>query len=281
MPLLPPRITPRYAFVLLAAVTLAALCSAPLAESQSPQPGAQQVNPPETQKDLLARHQAALGMLDQILAGAKSLTLPQNRLVIESEAFPLLWSRNEPLARALVTQMVGDFAQAASRHMEEETPNPNSRQSLRQQWQVALRTISQSDAELALSFMDASRLSVQSGNPEQDEAEERGLRLELAAQQAAHDPRNALRAAEKDLQTPGDLPWEVINLLSQVQAKDPEAGAQVYHIVSHVRSTDLSSAGASFNFALNLLNSQASTSSNGVTPDETLKLSPTPLLPPP
>jgi hypothetical protein len=274
MPLITPRITPRRArfpHLLLAAVTLAALCTAQLAESQ-PQSIADRANPPEAEKARLARHQAALGMLDLVLAGAKSLTLPQNRLAIESEAFPLLWSRNESQARALVTQMVGDFAQASTRHTEDETPDPNSRQFLCQQWQVALRTIAQSDAELALSFMNASRASVQSGNPEQDEAEERGLRLELAAQQAAHDPRNALRAAEKDLQTPGDLPWELINLLAQVEAKDPEAGAQLLHdIVSRVRSTDLSSAGASFNFALNLLNSQASSSSNGATPDETLK----------
>lgn len=260
---------PRFPHILLAAITLAALCAAQFAEAQSPQPSAPQDNPPEAEKDRLVRRQAALAMLDLVLAGAKSLSLPQNRIAIASEAFPLLWNRNESQARALATEMAGDFAQAASRL--QETPDPNSRPSLRQQWQVVLRTIAQSDAELALSFMNASRLSVQSGNPEQDEVEERRLRLELAAQQAAHDPRNALRAAEKDLQTPGDLPWELINLLAQVAAKDPEAGTQLLHdIVARVRSTDLSSPNGDFNFALNLLNSQASTSNNGATPEDTL-----------
>lgn len=260
----------RCAHVLFASVALAALCTGQLAKSQSPQPSAERANPPEAEKDRLARHQSALEMLDLVLAGAKSLSLPQNRLAIQSEAFPLLWSRNESQARALVTQMVGDFAQAANR--QQETPDPNSRPSLRQQWQVVLRTVSQSDAELALSFMNASRSFVQSGNLEQDEAEERGLRLEFAAQEAAHNPRNALRAAEKDLQTPGDLPWELINLLSQVEAKDPEAGTQLLHdIVSRVRTTDLSSADGSFNFALNLLNSQSGTPNNGSAPDEALK----------
>ena len=272
MSLITLQITPRCArfpHILLAAITLAALCAAQFAESQAPQPSPQQANPPEAEKDRLARRQAALAMLDLVLTGAKSLSLPQNRLAVASEAFPLLWNRNEPQARALVTEMVGDFAQAASRL--QETPDPNSRPSLRQQWQVVLRTIAQSDAELALSFMNASRLSVQSGNPEQDEVEERRLRLELAAQQAAHDPRNALRAAEKDLQTPGDLPWELINLLAQVAAKDPEAGTQLLHdIVARVRSTDLSSPNGNFNFALNLLNSQASTSNHGTTPEDTL-----------
>jgi hypothetical protein len=272
MSLITLQITPRCArfpHILLAAITLAALCAAQFAEAQSPQPSAQQANPPEAEKGRLVRRQAALAMLDLVLAGAKSLSLPQNRIAIASEAFPLLWNRNESQARALATEMAGDFAQAASRP--QETPDPNSRPSLRQQWQVVLRTIAQSDAELALSFMNASRLSVQSGNPEQDEVEERRLRLELAAQQAAHDPRNALRAAEKDLQTPGDLPWELINLLAQVAAKDPEAGTQLLHdIVARVRSTDLSSPNGDFNFALNLLNSQASTSNNGTTPEDTL-----------
>lgn len=275
MPSITRRITlrcTRCAHVLFAALALAALCSASIAKSQSSQPAAQQANPPESENDSRARHQAAAEMLDLVLAGAKSLSLPQNRIAIESEAFPLLWSRNESQARALVNQMVGDFAQAASRPIEDETPDPNSRQSLHQQWQVVLRTILQSDAELALSFMNASRSSVQSGNPEQDEVEERGLRLELAAQQAAHDPRNALRTAEKDLQTPGDLPWELTNLLAQVQAKDPEAGTQLLHdIVSHVQSTDLSTTDGSFNFALNLLNSQNVTAASGTPPDEALK----------
>ena len=208
----------------------------------------------EKEKEIAARHQAALTLLDLVLAGARNLSLPQNRIAVASEAFPLLWSRNEPQARTLVTQMVGDFAQAASRQLE--NPEPNARQMLHQQWQMVLRTIAQADAELALSFMNATRTFVQIGNPEQEEAEERSLRLELAAQEAGHNPRNALRLAEKDLQTPGDLRQELINLLSQISAKDPEAGAQLLHkIVARVRGTDLTE-DDNFSFALNLLNSQ-------------------------
>jgi hypothetical protein len=223
----------------------------------------------EKEKEVIARHQAALALLDLVLAGARNLSLPQNRIAVASEAFPLLWSRNESQARSLVTQMVGDFAQAATR--QQENPAPNARQMLHQQWQMVLRTIAQADAELALSFMNATRPFVHIGNPEQEEAEERSLRLELAAQEAEHNPRNALRLAEKDLQTPGDLPQELINLLSQISAKDPEAGTQLLHkIVARVRGTDLSE-DDNFNFALNLLNSQASSLTNGAAPDETLK----------
>jgi hypothetical protein len=273
----------RFAQVLL---TFAALTAPSLAQLETPQ-SAPPAPPPaladtkskaEQEKETTARHQAALTLLDLVLAGAKNLSLPQNRIAIASDAFPLLWTRNQPQARSLVTQMIGDFAQAASR--EQETPEPNARQTLHQQWQVVLQTIAQSDAELALSFMDATHSYAQIGNPEQEETEERNLRLELAAQEAAHNPRNALRLAEKDLQTPGDLPQELLNLLTQITASDPEAGAQLLHeIVARVRGAGLSPEDGSFIFALNLLNtqansqpnSQANSSANGAAPDDSLK----------
>jgi len=224
---------------------------------------------PEKAKETLARHQAALTLLDLVLTGSKNLSLPQNRIAIASDAFPILWSRNQPQARSLVTQMIGDFAQAAAR--QEESPEPRARQMLRQQWQIVLRTIAQSDAELALSFMNATRAFVQTGDPEQEQAEERSLRLELAAQEAEHNPRNALRLAEKDLQTPGDLPQELINLLSQIAAKDPEAGTELLHkIVARVRRTSFTD-DSNFNFALNLLNAQANSLPSDAAPDDTLK----------
>ncbi|HEY6338413.1 MAG TPA: hypothetical protein VIW68_07955 [Candidatus Sulfotelmatobacter sp.] len=224
----------------------------------------------EAEKETIARRQTALALLDTVLAGAKNLSLPQNRIAIACEAFPVLWSRNQPQARALVNQMTGDFGQAASR--QQENPDPNSRQALHQQWQMVLRTISQSDAELALSFMNASHSFVQIGDPEQEEAEERSLRLELATREAAQNPRNALRMAEKDLQAPGDLPQELINLQSQVAAHDAEAGTQLLHeIVTRVRGANLASGEADFQFALNLVNAQFNAATNAPTPDETLK----------
>lgn len=60
-------------------------------------------------------------------------------------------------------------------------------------------------------------------------------------------------------------------MLNQIAAKDPEAGVLLLHkIVAHVRGTNLSSV-ENFNFALNLLNSQANSLANGAAPDESLK----------
>jgi hypothetical protein len=258
-----------FAIAVLAAPALAQFVALQPAPPASPSAPADAQSKAEKEKETLARHQAALTLLDLVLAGSKNLSLPQNRIALASDAFPILWTRNQAQARTLVTQMIGDFAQAAAR--QQDNPEPRSRQLLHQQWQNVLRTIAQSDAELALSFMNATRTFAQIGNPEQEQAEERSLRLELAAQEAEHNPRNALRLAEKDLQTPGDLPQELINLLSQIAAKDPEAGTELLHkIVARVRRTSLTEDG-NFNFAVNLLNSEANSPSNGAAPDDSLR----------
>ncbi|HLZ40760.1 MAG TPA: hypothetical protein VKQ11_07355 [Candidatus Sulfotelmatobacter sp.] len=205
-----------------------------------------------------------------MLSGTANLSLPQNRIAVASTAFPVLWKRNEPQARTLVNQMIGDFAQAAA--AQQEDSEPQDRQMLRQQWQTVLREIAPCDAELALSFMNSTRTFVQIGDAEQQEAEERSLRLEFAAQEAEHSPRNAMRLAEKELQAPGDLNPELINLLSQISAKDPQAGTQLLHeIVDRVRSGKLSSGEDNFNFALNLLNLETNSQTNGGAPDDTVK----------
>lgn len=254
-----------------------------LSQSGLPQPGQMQalpsippINPDDTktkaekEKEQRERRQTALTMLELVLDGARTLNHPQNRIAIATEAFPILWSRNEPRARGLVNLMIGDFGQAASNS--EEGKDRNARGFLRQQWRAVLMEIATADAELALSFMNATRQFVQVGNAEQEETEERNLRLQIAAQEASRNPRNALRQAEKDLQAPGDLPIELINLLAQISAKDPEAGTQLLHdIVNRVQSADLTSGDQNFNFAFNLLNSQANASSNGAAPDPSLK----------
>jgi hypothetical protein len=55
-----------------------------------------------------------MNILEGVLASTGSLTLPQNRLTIELRAFPIVWSRSDSRARALINQMAGEFSQAAS-----------------------------------------------------------------------------------------------------------------------------------------------------------------------
>jgi len=263
--------------VLLAALTLTApgLAQSTL-EQTTPQPAPSSAPSPtpdpseaDKAKEAVARRQAALALLDLVLSATRNLSLPQNRIQIASEALPLLWKSNEARARSLVTQMMADFTQAAA--LGKESSSPDKRTMLRQQWEVAVRIIAQSDADLALSFMNATRSFVPIADPEQQEAEERGLRLELATREAERDPRNALRLAQKELQAAANLDPQLIDLLTQIAAKDRSAGTELLHeIVSRVRSADLSS-GENFGFALSLLNAQANSLANSAAPDEALK----------
>jgi hypothetical protein len=213
----------------------------------------------ENEKQAVAQRQAAVALLDEVMSGVKSLGLPQNRIAIEAEAFPTLWSQNQSQGRALVLQMEGDFAQAASQQDQGTAFNLNLTQALRMQRQTLVQVIAQSDPELALSFLTASRPYVQAGSPEQEAIEERQLNLNLAVQQAAHNPRRALQTAEHELQNPGDLPFELVNLLDQVAANDARSGAQLFHeIVGRLKDSDLTSRGQNLNFALNLLSNEFS-----------------------
>jgi hypothetical protein len=201
------------------------------------------------------RQRAARGLLEQVLAGVKSLSLPQNRIAIEAEAFPLVWSRNEAQARSLVSEMVDEFTQAASQQAQ--STDLNSVQQLRSQRQMLVQTIAGSDAQLALDFLTGTRAYVRPGAPDDEDAQERQLRLAIAAQEAVRNPRHALEMAQKDLQAPGSLPYELINLLNQLMAGDSESGTQLFRdIVSQVRSRDLSTDTQDFNFAINLLNTR-------------------------
>jgi len=237
-------------------------------EPGSPAPRTDANSKAEKEKETIARHKAALTLLDQVLSGSRNLSLPQNRITIASEALGILWGHNEAQARSLVTEIVGDFAQAGA----QENLQSNDRQLLRQQRQNLVGAIAQLDAELALSFMTATKPFVRIGDPDQEEAEERNLQLELATQEASRNPRNALRLAKKELEASGNLPQELISLLSQVAAKDPEAGAQLLHeLLSRLRSADFSAADSNFHFALNLLNTERNSSAEGAPPDSALK----------
>src|SRR5437660_1755443 len=253
---------------LLATLILALPCLAQLADQGgNPTPQASDAKTPPDQQ------RAALSMLDQVLAGMKNLSVPENRIAIGAEAFPVLWEGNEAQARALINQMEGDFAQAAGQQDEKE--NPDSRRMLLQQWQAAIQSIAQADAEMALNFLAASRSYVVTGNAEEEEAEERQLRLNLATQDATRNPRRALQAAQKELEASGDLPFELVNLLSQVAANDAELGAQLLHdIARRVKGEDLAG-GHNFGFALNLVTTEfarnPNTRNDGRATDDTLE----------
>src|SRR5437870_2267732 len=73
---------------------------------------------PVQQMKAKALDKQAMSALDQVLNDTTGLSLPQNRIAIESAALSVLWQRDEARARSLVTQIVSDFAEAAGQKEE-------------------------------------------------------------------------------------------------------------------------------------------------------------------
>ena len=219
-----------------------------------------------------AARQSAMNLLEEALAGTGSLTLPANRLAIELRAFPIVWSRSDARARALVQQMAGDFAQSAATLTQSPDQNPiEALNILRNQRNNITNRIASTDPELALLFVFATLPYLTSINPEED-SDDHALVLDLAAQVAQHDPRRALQLAEQQLKQTVDLPQSMIELLEQVQRYDPQAGAHLLRdIVDHLRGQDLAEDTEALSFAAALLGDQFSRQSEAGKPDETIR----------
>jgi hypothetical protein len=204
-------------------------------------------------KESPSPRQLAMGLIEEALAGTGSLTISSNRLAIELRAFPIVWSRSDARARALIQQMAGEFQQAANVVTQDPEQNPTyALNILRNQRNGIARGIANSDPELALLFVSATSY-LQTLSPD-DDSDDRALVLDLAAQVALHDPNRALNLAEQQLKEIDDLPQSMIGLLDQVQRYDPQAGAHLFgDIVDHLRQQNLAEDTEALSFAASLL----------------------------
>jgi len=216
--------------------------------------------------------QSAMALMEDALAGAGSLTLPSNRLAIEMRAFPIVWSRSDARARALIQQMAGEVAQAANLITQDPDQNPEyALNDLRNERNGIARGIATCDPELALLFISTTQLHLKSASPDEDSGDH-SLIVELAAQVALHDPRRALQLAEQQLKETQDFPPSMIDLLDQVQRNDPQAGAHLFHeIVDHLRQQNLAEDTKALAFAASLLGSEFTRQSETGKPDDLLR----------
>ncbi len=212
---------------------------------------------PSSDKHAPSARQSAMNMLEEVLAGTGSLELPQNRLAIELQAFPTVWTRSEPRARALINQMAGEFAAASTANSQRLDQNPNIlRTQLRQQRVSMARAIGRTDAGLALVFLSATLPYVESNLPD-DDPEDHALVVDLAAQIALHDPHRSLQLAEQQLKESVDLPPSFNDLLQEVQRSDAQAGARLFSdVVDQLKQQNLAEDTAQLTFAISLLGNQ-------------------------
>jgi hypothetical protein len=220
----------------------------------------QSANKRDLQKEKEAaelRERGALAIVEQALSNAKNLKLPQNRIAVETESLQLFWGRDKSRANGLLNRLAAEFAQASGERPET-SASSNRLNALRQQRQQLVQFLGSVEPEMALRFLVATRPYVRMEPPEQEEAEERQIQLNLASQEAARDPRLALDIAEKELDESDDIPFELLNVLNMLASRDRGAETKLLQeIVSRLEHGDLTADPQNLNFAVSLLNSRS------------------------
>lgn len=249
-------------------IIVLSLVSSPLAQiprqrlgTQPPPPEPQQTE--EEKKAAKELEKKALGLIDEMIAEAASLRLAENRVHILTGASDVLWARDEERARALVReamdQAVASMREAKEKAAQEDNQYFDSRYPRRYNASylrhMVLNLLTRRDPKLALEFLQMTRTLQAADNARYpgDEQQEKMLELNLASQVAESDPQSALRIAEEYLD--GKLDYQVINLWSALQRKDPKAASTLTEkIIGSLKSQDVLADYNASNFVFGVLN---------------------------
>jgi hypothetical protein len=257
----------KIATIILSLVMLFTLAVMIQAQATTPQPSDEQ-----QQKEKAALEKKALVLLDQVIADAPSLKLPENRIRLQINIADLLWQRNEARARALFSQAGEGVAELLRTT---DNKDNNQRRNFGQRGTAQLRqelvlAAALHDAPLAYQLLASTR----SLTPPADNAmgqtfnAEENLEQILLSRIALVDPKLALQNAEQLLEK-GQYPRTLASVLYQLQQKDKEAAAKLEDkLVLRLQSANMLASIDAGNLAISLLAGgprPASTSTNSTT----------------
>lgn len=160
------------------------------------------------------REKKALELLEQVLAEAQGLKLPENRLRLKILAAGFLWEKDEARARASFQEAANDLRQmlqAISQETENRTRKIEAYQQLRFEF---LNNLSQMDTSLALQLLQATRLPDELKRPGMYDPDQQ-LENDLTTRINSRNPTQALKAAEELLQK-GYSP-QILNQLEAIR----------------------------------------------------------------
>ena len=180
-------------------------------------------------------------LLDEIIGGAATLKLPENRALVQSSAADLLWTRDEKRARALFREALENLREAAPKMR-----GPLSREQMiayqmfLQQRKEVLQMVARRNADFALELLRATRSPIAPIQPAglfNSDGENR-MEQSLAIQVAANDPKRALAMAEESLSK--GLSFDLLNLLNHLNSKDKDLAKQLAtDIIGKLQSENL------------------------------------------
>ncbi len=208
-----------------------------------------------TEQQQAALQEKAVQLLDQVVAEARSLKLPENRLRVLWQAGDLVWTRDETRARALFSQTasgLSELMQSLDVNDRRYTEYLQAPLQLRQEF---LTTVARRDPKLAYELLLTTRPSLppNAATSTGQQNAEANLEMTLLAQMASSDPRLALQNAEAALDK-GQFPNSLGRLLAQLQEKDKDAAAKLKDkLLKRLRAESLLSNSSASNLSLSLL----------------------------
>jgi hypothetical protein len=176
-------------------------------------------------KEVEEQRKKALELLSLTTAEIRVLKIPENRILLLSQAAGLWWKYDEKEARTLIQEIGVSLKTLLSNPDDNHPQNRLSwpRRSLRQQ---VIQLIARYDLDLALEVLRNTRPALPKGEAAQKEinAYEVSLEQSLAAQAAANNPAVALKLAEQTLEK--GFSYELVRLVEIVAEKDRPAAAK-------------------------------------------------------
>jgi hypothetical protein len=185
--------------------------------------GRAQVTSPQQQPGDPGREQKGLAALREAIAQSQGFSLSVNRIYIESTAAELLWTRDEALARSLVSSVRQRFRDLAG-----QPATDRGREMLLQQaWNMRrslVLNLARHDPQLALEFMRATPPPASIGHMYGNSGEA-DLEMNLASAAAQSDAKLAASLVRQNLATSNS--FSLANTVDQIASKDSAVGAQL------------------------------------------------------
>jgi hypothetical protein len=235
-----------------------AILFAPAAMVQAQVTPTEQPSDEQQQKEKAALEKKALVLLDQVIADAPSLKLPENRIRLQINIADLLWQRNEARARALFSQAgegLAEMIRSTDNNANNDRRNGGQTRRPAQLRQELVMTAARHDAPLAYQLLASTR----SLKPPTENAMGQTLNADDSLEQAllsrvaSLDPKLALQNAEQLLEK-GQYPRNLSSVLSQLQQKDKEAATKLEDkLIQRLQSANMLASIDAGNLAISLL----------------------------
>ena len=258
------KITP---FLLLLASAATAVAQTATSQTATPQ---QSPDPQQQQEEKAKLEKKAVALLEQVVADAQVLKLPENRIRVQIAAGDMLWDKNPARARGLLTDAGAMLGQVM---LEVDRTDRDDMMTVNQLRQDLVLTAGRHDAELGYQLLHSTQqqqptqitITPARGNRQFIFDQGNTLEQSLLATVAVTDPKFAYQKAVESLDK-GEFPTSLSRILTQLQTKDAELFKKLSDkTLNRLASDSLLASREATSVAVNLLSPgplPASTASN-------------------